>query len=88
MCTDNHPPAPPAEVLHDVEPPFEIDLEPVDLGGPAFEPLIPRVLDDPAALDPAVLVPGHCTGWRALHAMSARFPDAFIPNSVGTSFHL
>src|SRR2546423_248426 len=34
------------------------------LGGPLFEPLIPRVLDDLAALNPAVLVPAHCTGSR------------------------
>jgi 7,8-dihydropterin-6-yl-methyl-4-(beta-D-ribofuranosyl)aminobenzene 5'-phosphate synthase len=58
------------------------------LNGPLFEPLIPRVLDDLAALDPGFLVPAHCTGWRAQHAMSARFPEAYIPNSVGTSFHL
>jgi 7,8-dihydropterin-6-yl-methyl-4-(beta-D-ribofuranosyl)aminobenzene 5'-phosphate synthase len=58
------------------------------LGGPLFEPLIPRVLDDLAALDPGVLVPAHCTGWRAQHAMAARFGDAFIPNAVGTSFRL
>jgi 7,8-dihydropterin-6-yl-methyl-4-(beta-D-ribofuranosyl)aminobenzene 5'-phosphate synthase len=58
------------------------------LSGPAFEPLIPRVLDDLAALNPGVLVPAHCTGWRAHHAMSVRFPAAYIPNSVGTSFHL
>jgi 7,8-dihydropterin-6-yl-methyl-4-(beta-D-ribofuranosyl)aminobenzene 5'-phosphate synthase len=58
------------------------------LGGPVFEPLIPRVLDDLAALNPGVLVPAHCTGWRANHAMAARFPAAYIPNSVGTSFHL
>ena len=49
------------------------------LSGPLFEPLIPRVLDDLAALDPGVLVPAHCTGWRAQHAMSARFPDAYVP---------
>jgi 7,8-dihydropterin-6-yl-methyl-4-(beta-D-ribofuranosyl)aminobenzene 5'-phosphate synthase len=58
------------------------------LGGPVFEPLIPRVLDELATISPGVLVPAHCTGWRAQHAMSARFPTAFIPNSVGTSFHL
>jgi 7,8-dihydropterin-6-yl-methyl-4-(beta-D-ribofuranosyl)aminobenzene 5'-phosphate synthase len=58
------------------------------LSGPAFEPLIPRVLDDLAAMDPGVLVPAHCTGWRAQHAMSARFPGVFVPNSVGTSFAL
>jgi 7,8-dihydropterin-6-yl-methyl-4-(beta-D-ribofuranosyl)aminobenzene 5'-phosphate synthase len=58
------------------------------LNGPLFEPLIPRVLDDLAAMDPAVLVPAHCTGWRAQHAMSARFGPVFVPNSVGTSFQL
>ena len=58
------------------------------LNGPLFEPLIPRVLDDLAAMDPGVLVPAHCTGWRAQHAMSARFPAAFTPNTVGTGFHL
>jgi 7,8-dihydropterin-6-yl-methyl-4-(beta-D-ribofuranosyl)aminobenzene 5'-phosphate synthase len=58
------------------------------LGGPRFEPLIPRVLDDLAALGPQVIVPAHCTGWRAQHAMAARFGEAFIPNSVGTRFEL
>jgi 7,8-dihydropterin-6-yl-methyl-4-(beta-D-ribofuranosyl)aminobenzene 5'-phosphate synthase len=58
------------------------------LNGPLFEPLIPRVLDELAAMNPGVLVPAHCTGWRAQYAMSARFPDAFVPNAVGTSFHL
>ena len=57
------------------------------LNGPLFEPLIPRVLDDLAALGPNWLVPAHCTGWRAQHAMSARFGQAFVPNTVGTSFH-
>jgi 7,8-dihydropterin-6-yl-methyl-4-(beta-D-ribofuranosyl)aminobenzene 5'-phosphate synthase len=56
------------------------------LNGPLFEPLIPRVLDDLALLDPQVLVPAHCTGWRAQHAMAARFGEAFVPNSVGTRF--
>ena len=58
------------------------------LQGPIFEPLIPRVLDDLGALNPSVLVPAHCTGWRAGHAMAARFGDAYIPNSVGTRFSL
>jgi len=58
------------------------------LNGPLFEPLIPQVLDDLEALAPAVIVPAHCTGWRAQHAMGARFGDAFIPNTVGTRFEL
>ncbi len=58
------------------------------LNGPLFEPLIPRVLDDLAALAPSVIVPAHCTGWRAQHAMGARFGEAFVPNTVGTRFTL
>ena len=58
------------------------------LNGPLFEPLIPRVLDDLSAMGPAVVVPAHCTGWRAGHAMARRFGDAYIPNSVGTRFAL
>jgi 7,8-dihydropterin-6-yl-methyl-4-(beta-D-ribofuranosyl)aminobenzene 5'-phosphate synthase len=58
------------------------------LNGPVFEPLIPRVLGELETLAPAVIVPAHCTGWRAQHAIGARFPEAFIPNSVGTRFEL
>ncbi len=58
------------------------------LNGPLFEPLIPQVLDDLADLNPSVLVPAHCTGWRAGHAMANRFGEAYIPNSVGTRFLL
>jgi 7,8-dihydropterin-6-yl-methyl-4-(beta-D-ribofuranosyl)aminobenzene 5'-phosphate synthase len=58
------------------------------LNGPLFEPLIPRVLDDLEAMGPQVLVPAHCTGWRAQHAMSRRFTEAFVPNTVGSRFRL
>ncbi|HEY3036978.1 MAG TPA: MBL fold metallo-hydrolase [Streptosporangiaceae bacterium] len=58
------------------------------LNGPLFEPLIPRVLDDLEAMGPQVLVPAHCTGWRARHAMSRRFTEAFVPNTVGSRFRL
>jgi len=58
------------------------------LNGPLFEPLIPRVLDDLETMGPQVLVPAHCTGWRAQHAMSGRFGEAFIPNTVGSRFLL
>jgi 7,8-dihydropterin-6-yl-methyl-4-(beta-D-ribofuranosyl)aminobenzene 5'-phosphate synthase len=58
------------------------------LNGPLFEPLIPRVLDDLHAMSPQVLVPAHCTGWRAQHAMSRSFGEAFVPNTVGSRFLL
>jgi 7,8-dihydropterin-6-yl-methyl-4-(beta-D-ribofuranosyl)aminobenzene 5'-phosphate synthase len=56
------------------------------LSGPLFEKIIPPTCDALAELAPDYLVPSHCTGWRAIHALAARFPDAFIQNSVGTRF--
>jgi 7,8-dihydropterin-6-yl-methyl-4-(beta-D-ribofuranosyl)aminobenzene 5'-phosphate synthase len=58
------------------------------LGGPLFEPLIPRVCAEFEQLSPAVIVPAHCTGWAAQRALADRFPAAFIPNTVGTRFEL
>jgi 7,8-dihydropterin-6-yl-methyl-4-(beta-D-ribofuranosyl)aminobenzene 5'-phosphate synthase len=31
------------------------------------------------------VVPTHCTGWRAIHAIADRLPEAFVQNSVGTT---
>ncbi len=56
------------------------------LSGPIFEKFIAPTCDALGDLAPDYLVPCHCTGWRAIHAMAARFPDAFIQNSVGTRF--
>jgi len=58
------------------------------LNGPLFEPIIPATCQALAEMAPAVIVPAHCTGWRATHALAAAFPDAFIQNSVGTRFEL
>jgi 7,8-dihydropterin-6-yl-methyl-4-(beta-D-ribofuranosyl)aminobenzene 5'-phosphate synthase len=58
------------------------------LNGPLFEPIISNVLDALDEFRPEVIVPAHCTGWRAVHAIAARFPNAFIQNSVGTRFEL
>jgi 7,8-dihydropterin-6-yl-methyl-4-(beta-D-ribofuranosyl)aminobenzene 5'-phosphate synthase len=56
------------------------------LGGRAFEPIIGPTCDAFDEFSPDYLVPTHCTGWRATHALAARFPEAFIQNSVGTRF--
>ncbi len=58
------------------------------LNGPLFEPIIPATCQALAEMAPQVIVPAHCTGWRATHALAATFPDAFIQNSVGTRFEL
>lgn len=58
------------------------------LNGPTYEPLIPRVCADLLAMQPAWIMPGHCTGWRALHAIATAFGDAFVPGCVGTRLRL
>jgi 7,8-dihydropterin-6-yl-methyl-4-(beta-D-ribofuranosyl)aminobenzene 5'-phosphate synthase len=58
------------------------------LSGPAFEPIIDITVDALAELDPDVVVPAHCTGWRAGYALATRLPDAYIPNSVGSRLEL
>jgi 7,8-dihydropterin-6-yl-methyl-4-(beta-D-ribofuranosyl)aminobenzene 5'-phosphate synthase len=58
------------------------------LNGPLFEPIIGATCDALAETAPEVIVPSHCTGWKATHALAARLPEAFIQNSVGTTFDL
>ncbi|MGE3284663.1 MAG: MBL fold metallo-hydrolase [Pseudonocardia sp.] len=58
------------------------------LGGPAFEPVIPPTVAALTELAPALVVPGHCTGWRAQHALAAALPDAWVQGSSGTTFRL
>lgn len=56
------------------------------LTGPVFEPIIEPTVAALRDLAPAVVVPGHCTGWRATHRIAAELPDAFLPNAVGTRY--
>ena len=58
------------------------------LSGPMFEPIIGPTADALAELSPSLLVPAHCTGWRAVHQFAARFPEAFVMSTVGTTITL
>ncbi len=58
------------------------------LSGPLFERIIPPTVEALRALEPEVVAPAHCTGWRAVHALAATFPDEFVPGSVGTRYVL
>lgn len=58
------------------------------LSGPAFEPVIAPTLAALSDLAPRPIAPGHCTGWRAQHALAAAMPDAWITSSSGTTYHL
>lgn len=54
------------------------------LSGGIFESIIPDTVREIVAMSPEVIVPGHCTGWTAEHAVAAALPDAYIKTSVGT----
>lgn len=58
------------------------------LGGPAFEPVIPPTVAALVDYSPTLLVSGHCTGWRAQHALAAALPAAWVPGSSGTEYRL
>jgi 7,8-dihydropterin-6-yl-methyl-4-(beta-D-ribofuranosyl)aminobenzene 5'-phosphate synthase len=58
------------------------------LTGALFEQIIPPTVAALKELSPAVIVPAHCTGWKAIHALARELPEAFVPNSVGTRFLL
>ncbi len=54
--------------------------------GPNPEQIIEKTILDMQALEPKVIVPMHCTGWRAVYRFSEAFPHTFVLNSVGTTF--
>jgi 7,8-dihydropterin-6-yl-methyl-4-(beta-D-ribofuranosyl)aminobenzene 5'-phosphate synthase len=56
------------------------------LTGRIFEPLIAPTITALQAIGPRLIVPSHCTGWKAVHEIARVLPDAFVPNSVGTTF--
>ena len=58
------------------------------LSGPFFEPIIEETIEELKQMEPAVLVPMHCTGWKAIERFSQEFPESFILNSVGSKFTL
>jgi len=58
------------------------------LSGPIFEPIIGPTVAALAELDPSIIMPGHCTGWRAQHMLAAALPDAWVQPAVGTRLEL
>ena len=55
------------------------------LGG-VMERNIPDTVDGLKLFNIAHLITGHCTGWRALHALANAFGDAVSQSAVGTTY--
>lgn len=56
------------------------------LTGGLFEPRIQATVEELQKINPTYVMPGHCTGWLAIHLIARTMPEAFIANSVGTVF--
>jgi 7,8-dihydropterin-6-yl-methyl-4-(beta-D-ribofuranosyl)aminobenzene 5'-phosphate synthase len=54
------------------------------LSGRLFEKIIDPTVSALKELAPAIVVPAHCTGWKATLAIARELPEAFVANSVGT----
>jgi 7,8-dihydropterin-6-yl-methyl-4-(beta-D-ribofuranosyl)aminobenzene 5'-phosphate synthase len=52
----------------------------------AGEALIETTVEAMRGINPHLLVPTHCTGWKAINAFAAALPDRFVLNSVGTTY--
>jgi 7,8-dihydropterin-6-yl-methyl-4-(beta-D-ribofuranosyl)aminobenzene 5'-phosphate synthase len=57
------------------------------LTGGLFENIIGRTVEEISCIEPDIIVPGHCTGWKAIHELARQLPDAYIQASVGTRLH-
>lgn len=56
------------------------------LAGKEFEPRIGQTVEAIKKLNPKIIVPSHCTGWRAKCAIAEAMPGAFVWNSVGNLY--
>ena len=57
------------------------------LAGKEYEPRIDRTVKDLEQLNPVLIAPSHCTGWRGSFAAAEAMPQAFVWNSVGNLYY-
>jgi 7,8-dihydropterin-6-yl-methyl-4-(beta-D-ribofuranosyl)aminobenzene 5'-phosphate synthase len=58
------------------------------LAGKENENRIEPTVKELKRINPQLIVPMHCTGWKAMFAISEAFPDAFVWNSVGNLYRI
>jgi 7,8-dihydropterin-6-yl-methyl-4-(beta-D-ribofuranosyl)aminobenzene 5'-phosphate synthase len=56
------------------------------LTGGTFEPIIPRTIDELDRLKARFIIPCHCSGLKVVNEIVRTMPNAFIQNSVGTTY--
>ena len=58
------------------------------LSGAFYEKILDQTVGELKALSPAVIVPMHCTGRKAMDQFSREFSSSFVLNSVGSTITL
>ncbi|MBS7640033.1 MBL fold metallo-hydrolase [Candidatus Bathyarchaeota archaeon] len=58
------------------------------LSGKNLEERITQTVEELKKIRPRIIVPSHCTGWRACYAIYEAMPDAFVWSSVGNFYIL
>jgi 7,8-dihydropterin-6-yl-methyl-4-(beta-D-ribofuranosyl)aminobenzene 5'-phosphate synthase len=56
------------------------------LTGPYFQPVVDPTIEALSAMKPDWLVPMHCTGWSTCNRFAQMMPEAFLVNTVGTTY--
>jgi 7,8-dihydropterin-6-yl-methyl-4-(beta-D-ribofuranosyl)aminobenzene 5'-phosphate synthase len=50
------------------------------------EAIIPDTVEGLRGLGIKTVIPGHCTGWRAVNALARAFGEAVVPSAVGKQY--
>ena len=58
------------------------------LAGKGNENRIEPTVKNLKRMDPALLVPMHCTGWNGVFAIAEALPESFVWNSVGNLYYI
>ena len=58
------------------------------LAGKDFENRIEPSIEEMKRVNPEVIAPSHCTGWKAMFTMAKNLPETFVWNSVGNLYKL
>lgn len=58
------------------------------LTGPFFEKIHDETIKELKKMEPAVIMPMHCTGWKAVQKFQKEFASNFVLNSVGSKLTL
>lgn len=53
------------------------------LSGHSVEKIIPQTVKDMEQFNLEMIIPAHCTGWRAVNALGNMFGDKVVPSAVG-----